>query len=335
MHVGNATLALLDEKQKQLRQTLDKRVFPLLERWCAHAVKVQNISLACVIHAHLAFLYKNVLPEELDTRIVSTLLCAQIFLTTRHHFDTDAEGKAKREKTKAANERDLENEDEKELGVSDTELFDMFQKHRSKIFRWIKAYPAGANECFEAVVRVATFTGSRARPKDAPANRQWKALTYRNCDGRFIPDDGKDDNPVPEPDGENESYESWMRRAQRAQRVLDTEINIQLGDFTLKTSRLQLLDRKIMQMYDFKAVFGECKNDSIQCAEVKNTQHREWVRLVGRRHDTLLWTPDMRKPCLPSNFTRSYSPGSLWKSERCVRARVCVCVCVVCVCVCV
>ncbi len=30
----------------------------------------------------------------------------------------------------------------------------------------------------------------------------------------------------------------------------------------------------------------------VHCAEVRHTEHRMWVRLVGRRHDLQLWAPD-------------------------------------------
>merc|ERR1711971_1297457 len=71
------------------------------------------------------------------------------------------------------------------------------------------------------------------------------------------------------------------------------ELNIQLGDFTLKTSRLQTLPKKIKTHKDLVTVLGSHKG-AIQCAVVKQTTERSWYRLVGSRHDVLLWKPDLR-----------------------------------------
>ena len=58
----------------------------------------------------------------------------------------------------------------------------------------------------------------------------------------------------------------------------------------------------------FMEVFGQ--NRQMQCAPVKITTNRYWVRLVGRRHDVQLWSPDDRIPKL-NDFTRPYKPGGI------------------------
>ena len=102
---------------------------------------------------------------------------------------------------------------------------------------------------------------------------------------------------------EFKDYESYLRYYSN-QRV-DTEINLQLGDLTLKTARLEVLDPAIANMPDFIAVFGPQHNRTpMQSAEVKNTLNRSWVRLVGRRHDIQYWVPDTRSP--PLTLERPY-----------------------------
>ena len=44
----------------------------------------------------------------------------------------------------------------------------------------------------------------------------------------------------------------------------------------------------------------------VHCAEVKRTEHRLWMRLVGLRHDVQLWDHDRRAPSNP--FNRRYQP---------------------------
>jgi hypothetical protein len=72
----------------------------------------------------------------------------------------------------------------------------------------------------------------------------------------------------------------------------------QLGEFTLKRHAMATLPREIESHHDFISVFGAATASSttnargssrssatIGCAEVKNSEHRKWLRLVGRRHD--------------------------------------------------
>ena len=44
----------------------------------------------------------------------------------------------------------------------------------------------------------------------------------------------------------------------------------------------------------------------VHCAEVRRTEHRLWMRLVGLRHDVQLWDRDLRAPSNP--FNRRYQP---------------------------
>ena len=53
-----------------------------------------------------------------------------------------------------------------------------------------------------------------------------------------------------------------------------------------------------------------------QCAEVKNTTNRMWVRLVGRRHDVQFWTTDTRQ--VPCPYSRAY-PMALFPTEKWVK----------------
>ena len=74
---------------------------------------------------------------------------------------------------------------------------------------------------------------------------------------------------------------------------------MQLGDLTLKKHRVQVLDRQIAELPDFREVFVTpgrgAEGSAIACAEVAVTSQRRWLRLLGRRHDVRLWTtPDPR-----------------------------------------
>lgn len=48
---------------------------------------------------------------------------------------------------------------------------------------------------------------------------------------------------------------------------------------------------------DFVSVFGVSRNaNPIQCVEVRHSTSRQWLRLVGQRHDVQLWSPEPRTP---------------------------------------
>ena len=97
-----------------------------------------------------------------------------------------------------------------------------------------------------------------------------------DCIGRFIPD--------MKPRSVEDQLRIERERAfKRGEQLVETEINTQLGSLTLNTSRLEVLDQRIIVMGDFKDVFGTT-GTQMQCAPVKITTNRQWVRLGG--HET-------------------------------------------------
>lgn len=43
--------------------------------------------------------------------------------------------------------------------------------------------------------------------------------------------------------------------------------------------------------------------------QVRHTEHRQWLRLLGRRADVQLWSPDPRRTALSDRHTRPYKGG--------------------------
>ena len=57
------------------------------------------------------------------------------------------------------------------------------------------------------------------------------------------------------------------------------------------------IDDDMVENADFSAALSSIiSSDVIQCANVKNTTNRQWVRLVGVGYDLQLWVPDTRRP---------------------------------------
>ena len=376
----------LEESARRIRTLLDGTACKMLESWLVHANRNNDMLLeACLIHAHLAYLYKNVEPEQLNKHVVSILLSSHVFLTACYRYNADvlpeklkgartsdavagdpekafeAEDEVQEEggglkgatspKTPKSPKKDkgitrdsrLDSTANSELQIPQTEMFDMFQAHRYKLLHWMRENVEEANEVMESVVRVVTRTGTREAPRGKAMYkpRMWVELEPLRGIGRFVPDteatpgeqrerreasspekdtsveheegasfgngdmDGsalfeeKELDPVSGKDlsryDMSQSFEEWYREL--TTQSVDTEINIQIGEFTLKKHRMQILEAAWMRFLDFALIFGH-KEDSgvsgLQSAEVQHKRHRKWVRLVGRRHDLIYWDADSR-----------------------------------------
>ena len=147
--------------------------------------------------------------------------------------------------------------------------------------------------------------------------RTWHSLRAACCTGRFVPDTEAaaraKQQALIDAAGEKKGddalrYEDWLR--QTTNLGVDTEINVQLGEFTLKKHRVEPVDERMCMFSNFRQVFGSVRDGSsnsttgFQCAEVRNTSNRLWVRMVGRRHDLQLWSRprdlDPAAGCWPS-----------------------------------
>ena len=68
------------------------QVLPTLEAWRVKAQVGGRISEACMLHAHLAYLFKAVQVAELDVFSAVTLLSANIFLQHNYGFSVEVGG---------------------------------------------------------------------------------------------------------------------------------------------------------------------------------------------------------------------------------------------------
>lgn len=114
---------------------------------------------------------------------------------------------------------------------------------------------------------------------------------------------------------------------------VETEVNIQLGIFTLNNVAMEQLDERIYKMQEFKVilfylstfelkikkeVFGDA--NTLGCATVKATTKRSWVRVMGTRIDLQLWQPDERPTKIPAAFSRKYTPDTVASGETWIAA---------------
>jgi hypothetical protein len=126
--------------------------------------------------------------------------------------------------------------------------------------------------------------------------------------GRFVPANELDttDLDVKISVAGKRDFEDWLRNTSTL--IVNTEVNVQLGEFTIKKNTVQTLSRDMTANGDFIEVFAFTKKDALQCAEIKITTNRKWVRVVGIGYDLQLWVPDTRRPPLP--FKKAYEDSS-------------------------
>ena len=98
-----------------------------------------------MLHAHLAFIYRNVEPEELTPRVVFTMLASQIFLFNYYKYDLDIEVDSKKYNPK---EKEAPDANHFDLTIPNVELFGMFQRNRGQILNWLQNAPDERNKVF-------------------------------------------------------------------------------------------------------------------------------------------------------------------------------------------
>lgn len=107
------------------------------------------------LHAHIAYLFFNTPFEEYDSKVVISLISAQLFLSAHHPYNLDPVTRKSKKYDKRLGTA---------LGIPDTEMFDLFQRHKGGLMKHLLRSETERNDCLEAVVRVVTMTGGRVKP---------------------------------------------------------------------------------------------------------------------------------------------------------------------------
>ena len=275
----------------KIRAMLDSHAIPVLEYWIdpsRNKTKAKDIDAACLVHAHLLYVFKNYEYHDLDYRAVSIIVSSQVFLTINLRFSNKVYDDLQ--------DKNNPTQPPPSIQIAQSEIFDTIQKHRYNILRFIRENKEKGDKALESVVRIATGTGGRDINDSEMKQRHWQSIGHMTCYGRFVPDtedvklrDGS--YRVPKP---GQSYEQWMLYV--TTKAVGIEVNVQLSDFTLQNHKMTLLDPNIMEDRDFIATKQTALDGvrDVACAEVMHTTNRYWWRLVGRRYDVQSWGPDQR-----------------------------------------
>ena len=253
--------------QKHIRTLLEDKMFKIIARWIKRAKSAGKLSQACMLHAHLAFIYRNVEAEDLNPRNVFAILASQIFLYNYFKFDVDLTeqqqqggvmGKRSKSRKLTIEEREAEKSVQNtELIIPHVELFDMFQRNRLKLFKWLEKLPAERNKVMDGILSLIEGENPDKASQLTHVVQAW--LTPQrpgfSFAGRYVPEqelvntefDGKLSHAG------KHSFEEWLREVTTL--LVNTEINVQLGEFTIKKNAIQPLTAMFLKNEDFIAVF--------------------------------------------------------------------------------
>lgn len=303
--------------RKKIRNMLDSQAVPTLEYWIDPS-RSKNVDVSCMVHAHLLYLFKNYDYEDLDFRAASIILSSQVYLTINHRFSSNVYDDL----------QDTANPTHPppSIQIAQSEVFDTIQSKRFDILRFIRENQKDGDHAMEAVVRIATGTGTREHGDDSLKERHWQSIKHKTCYGRFVPD--TEDQKVI--DGsyrvprKGQSFEDWMLYV--TTKAVGIEVNLQLSDFTLQNHKMTLLDQHIMEDPDFQHTRKNALKDAsdLACAEVMHTTNRYWYNLVGRRYGVQSWAPDSRNyidikdardPSLSRKFPNNLRQGEKWVAD--------------------
>ena len=145
-------LTEITEYRHKIRTLLNDKLFRIIARWIKIAKKEGLTKDACILHAHLAYIHRNIESHELTSVIVFASLSSQIYLFNNYSYDLDLEQQPQWSEDSngssgssiSANKKrsrlDKEEDVNVDLLIPQVELFDMYQRNRSKILQWLLAH---------------------------------------------------------------------------------------------------------------------------------------------------------------------------------------------------
>ncbi len=255
--------AALEKGVEALRAKLHEHALPVLQGWYARLRRDNAHRDACAVAAHMAFLFAGVSEADLDARSLFTLLSSRVYINVHHDYDLEPElglpGHAPRARKRGVGQR----AGAVELGFGALDMFDLWQRHLGKSLRWLDAHPTQCSEMMEALLRLLSGQAAPKGGAGAMVTRQWRSLDGCNCGGRLVPDTAADgaaasgdsvsragrgrESRAAEAEASKKGYASWLRW--RISPPSETEINMQLGELTLRRHHMQLLEREVRATY--------------------------------------------------------------------------------------
>ncbi|KAJ8602501.1 hypothetical protein CTAYLR_001253 [Chrysophaeum taylorii] len=289
----------------------------------------RNSRLACDLHAHRLLIHRNALAQGSDDgrrAACASLLGSFLFLTTRHTFN-----KATRE--------------EGRLVLPEFELYELLQHVSRGLVSQIHAMTqyeldmvmqaalAAATSCTGAVVSESSSSSSDSPPSAfsslggilaggalEPQVNRWSRIKGDRNRARYTVASTRTlasgaaaaAREAVGPRSRSGSMSAIVGEVADSAE-LDVEIDIGIGQLTLRSKHLAALDPIVATNRDVRSVLGDA---TLQASLAERSVHRQIFRLVGLEH-TVEWWHSAHAECvpMPENYDREYDPAELFDSE--------------------
>eukprot|EP01038_Epipyxis_sp_PR26KG_P004031 gene4031-5768_t len=320
--VSDETLQKLIEGRNSLRELLHEQFNPLFEdylrRLDAETSKDpnnerlidRNSRLACDIHSHKLLFYRNYHPEDITNDVAKTLVGGFVYLTTRHTWNKSTTEGAR-------------------LSMPETELYELLQISRRRLVEWIGSCRQGVlDEVMQTALQVSSsLTGSfKASAEILDNQNRWSRIKGDRSVGRWAVGSTRtvaiETEPAPNDSQKLSSRPKLQRQMSIDKHVgevadngmLGVEIDVQMGQMTLRSKHLAALETNIANHPDVTLIFGDA---TMQASLIEKAEHRQRFRLVGLNHELEYW-PSSHTVCPPlgDEWEREYDPADLFDSER-------------------
>jgi hypothetical protein len=245
--------------------------------------------------------------------VAKTLLGSFVYLTTRHTWNRATKEGAR-------------------LKMPETELYELLQIQRRRLINWMNSCRQGVlDEVMQTALQVSSsLTGSlKASAALLDDQNRWSKITGPRSCGRWavgstrttatvttLDDDDDDESPSPAAPRRLERQKSYEGAVGEVadNGMLGVEMDLQLGQMTLRSKHLAALIPDIANHTDVNMIFGDA---TIQASLVESAEHRQRYRLVGLNHEIEYW-PSVHYVCPPlaDEWEREYDPAELFDSEK-------------------
>eukprot|EP00808_Paulinella_micropora_P006835 g75373.t1 len=314
MDLTQHAIARLKAGQEALRQKLQRDIYTLLCDYLsrltteveanptAELIINRNSHLSADLHAHILLLFRN--EATMTVTSAQSILCSFVYLTTRYTFGqfTRRQGR---------------------ILISDLELYDILNKQRTQLILF--ANTLGQTTLDKVMQQVLAASSSatgylRSSSELLDSKNRWAHIAGPRNVGRYAVDSSRSETVHGQAtDGPISMSRQVTEESQEVGYVKDTgqlgvELDLQLGQLTLRSRHLAALSTDLACHQDVKALFGD---QTIQASLLEQAQHRQVHRLVGLGHDLHHWlTPHEETAPIPDEFDRDYDPADLAPTEK-------------------
>jgi len=266
----------------------------------------RNAKLSCDLHAHKLLLMRNV--TDLNIKTATVIVGSFMYLTTRHTWG-------------------MEDRDEGMLLVPEFEIYEVLQKQRRKLISCCsRLFQGDLDAVMQHALVTATSSGGGLGSEDdellgdGSLNR-WSRVAGVRSVGRYAVGSNRLRAAVESNSSEGLPTLRLMRENSFGRRVaeiadsemLGVELDIQIGQMTLRHKHLSALKTHISKMPHMQDIFG---STTLQVSLLERAENRERYKLVGLHHDIEYWQkPHASCPPLTDEWDRTYDPSELFPSE--------------------